>query len=139
MSEGLSEQTAESLVQTARQELQALGPVLGNMRGLAEFSTHLEEQARLLREVIAQREAVRGEVKALVEYQSAVRSFNAAQEQRARELATCNTEEERRLQGRLSALEQRLSLLEERQRQAERITQDKVDNVAAWLRQVRGA
>lgn len=136
----MSDFTAESLEETlskADKVFRSYGP-LGGSLAILELRPTFEAMKSTAEDLFRSLSAARQELRAVLEYKTAVERFITGLEERRRQLEEHTTPEERRLQGRLSDLEQRLSLLDERRRQAENIAQMGIEEAARWVRSVRG-
>lgn len=136
----MSEIPAESLQATlaqANEVARSYGP-LGGSLGILELKPTFEKMKSTAEDLARSIAAAKQELQGLLSYQTALQMFIVGLEQRAHELATGNTEEERRLQGRLSEIEGRIAQADEIRRQAENASNRSVEEVARWVRSVRG-
>jgi chromosome segregation ATPase len=136
----MSEIAAEGLQETlaeANKIAQAYGP-LGGSLGILELRPTFERMKAALEAMHRTLGAVDQEIQAKRAYSSALDQHIATLEERRRQLEEHATPEERKLQGRLAEIEQRIATADEIRRTAESISQKNVEEAARWLRSVRG-
>jgi predicted nucleic acid-binding Zn-ribbon protein len=136
----MSEIPAESLQATLARanELSRTLQPLGASLGILELKPTFETMKAAVEAMARQLVAVDAELKAKREYGAALEIDIANKEQRAQELAEHLTPEERQLQGRLAEIEGQIAHADEIRRTAESASQKGVEEVARWLRSVRG-
>jgi hypothetical protein len=133
----IREESLQATLARANELSKTLQP-LGASLGILELKPVFEHMKASAEAMARQLVAVDAELKAKREYGAALEIDIANKEQRAQELAEHTTPEERKLQGRLAEIEQRIATADEIRRTAESISQKNVEEAARWLRSVRG-